>query len=48
MRKHIGWYLKGMRGAAEMRRKINEMESAGEIFSALDHLLAGTPENVDI
>lgn len=39
MRKHVGWYLKGMRGAASMRRMINEMESAEEIFEALDRLL---------
>ena len=43
MRKHVGWYLKGMRGAAEMRRRINEMESADEIFSALDSLLNPSP-----
>lgn len=40
MRKHISWYLKGMRGAASMRRMINEMESEEEIFEALDRLLA--------
>lgn len=39
MRKHVGWYLKGMRGAASMRRMINEMESAEEIFEALERLL---------
>ena len=39
MRKHVGWYLKGMRGAASMRRMINEMESAEQIFEALDRLL---------
>lgn len=26
MRKHIGWYVKGMRGSAEMRDKINRIE----------------------
>ncbi len=39
MRKHVGWYLKGMHGAAAMRRKINEMTSRDEIFDALDRLL---------
>ena len=48
MRKHVGWYLKGMRGAAEMRRRINEMESADEIFSALDSLLIQPREDVSI
>ena len=39
MRKHVGWYLKGMRGAASMRREINEMTSRDEIFEALDRIL---------
>ena len=38
MRKHIGWYIKGMRGAASMRRSINELESAEEIYAALERL----------
>lgn len=38
MRKHIGWYIKGMRGAVALRRTINEMESAEEIFEALQRL----------
>ena len=44
MRKHIGWYLKGMHGAAEMRRKINAMEDPEEVFAALDHLLSRAQE----
>lgn len=48
MRKHVGWYLKGMRGAAEVRRRINEMESADKIFSALDSLLIQPREDVGI
>lgn len=38
MRKHIGWYIKGMPKAAALRRSINEMEKAEEIFAALDEL----------
>ena len=38
MRKHIGWYIKGMRGAASLRRLINELESAEEIYAAIDRL----------
>lgn len=38
MRKHIGWYIKGMRGAVALRRSINELESAEEIYEALRRL----------
>ena len=44
MRKHIGWYIKGMRGAAAMRRTINEMKEPEEIFEALDRLRAAAQE----
>ncbi len=40
MRKHIGWYIKGMRGAASLRRQINQMETREEIFGALEQILA--------
>lgn len=39
MRKHIGWYVKGMRGAVRIRQKINGLESAAEIDRELDRLL---------
>ncbi len=39
MRKHIGWYIKGVRGAVQMRRRINELETAEEINRELDRLL---------
>ncbi|MGN0779989.1 MAG: tRNA dihydrouridine synthase DusB [Aristaeellaceae bacterium] len=35
MRKHIGWYISGMRGAAQMRTKINLMEDPAEVKAAL-------------
>ena len=38
MRRHLGWYIKGMRGAAGMRRRINETESYAEICDLLDKL----------
>jgi tRNA-dihydrouridine synthase B len=38
MRKHIGWYIKGMYGAASLRRSINEFEHADEIYAAIDRL----------
>ena len=31
MRKHVGWYLKGVRGASEMRRKINTINDIDEL-----------------
>ena len=35
MRKHIAWYIKGMKDASEMRNKINLMENKEEIFKNL-------------
>ncbi len=31
MRKHIGWYLKGSAGAADMRRKVNKAETVDDM-----------------
>jgi tRNA-dihydrouridine synthase B len=36
MRKHIGWYLHGMRGSAKIRNEINRCGDAGEVFSLLE------------
>ncbi len=35
MRKHIAWYLHGLRGAAQMRTKINTLTKPEEVFEAL-------------
>ncbi len=35
MRKHIAWYISGMRGAARFRERINALESAEEVKRAL-------------
>ena len=35
MRKHIAWYVFGMRGASRFREKINTMEDAGQAQDAL-------------
>ncbi|MBR4712018.1 MAG: tRNA dihydrouridine synthase DusB [Clostridia bacterium] len=35
MRKHIGWYLRGLRGAAQLRDRINHMEDPDEVREAL-------------
>ncbi|MDB8822205.1 tRNA dihydrouridine synthase DusB [Peptostreptococcus anaerobius] len=39
MRKHIGWYLKGMKNSARFRDMINKMESAQEVVDTLNMLL---------
>lgn len=36
MRKHIGWYLHGLRGAARIRNDINHMIRPDEVFLALE------------
>ncbi|MBQ4602710.1 MAG: tRNA dihydrouridine synthase DusB [Clostridia bacterium] len=38
-RKHLAWYLKGMRSAATARVDINHSESADEVVSILDRIL---------
>jgi len=35
MRKHIGWYLHGIRGAAQMRARINLIDDPEKVFQAL-------------
>ena len=35
MRKHIGWYLRGLPGAARMRARVNAMEREAELLDAL-------------
>lgn len=47
MRKHIGWYVKGLRGAVRIRRQINTLETAEEIYEALDILCEEGAERGD-
>ncbi len=35
MRKHIGWYLKGMKNSARIRDKINKLEDSEEVIKTL-------------
>jgi len=35
MRKHIGWYLHGVRGAAQMRARINLIDQPEKVFQVL-------------
>ncbi len=39
MRKHIGWYVKGLRGSAEFKRQANSLTSAVELKNLLESLL---------
>ena len=48
MRKHIAWYLHGLRGAAQMRTKINTLTEPEEVFDALrDFCLGSREENTE-
>ena len=36
MRKHFGWYTKGVKGAAELRRQVNTAQSADELVQYIN------------
>jgi tRNA-dihydrouridine synthase B len=36
MRKHIGWYLKGVPGSAEIRRRANSVKEAGKMLELIE------------
>lgn len=38
MRKHVSWYTKGIKGAARLREKVNQMESLEELENLLTSL----------
>lgn len=38
MRKHVGWYLKGVPGAAAFRGKINQINTADELHAAIESI----------
>jgi tRNA-dihydrouridine synthase B len=40
MRKHVGWYIKGLRNVRPLRERINQLESIEEILITLDEWLA--------
>lgn len=44
MRKHIAWYLHGLRGAAQMRTKINTLTKPEEVFEAVNDFCLGKQE----
>ena len=35
MRKHVGWYVSNMRGAAALRGKINQIDDPGTVKEML-------------
>jgi len=41
MRKHVAWYLRGTRAAAQLRENINRANTREEMLSILESLLAG-------
>ena len=40
MRKHIGWYTKGLHGSADFRNKVNQEASARTVLAMLDEFYA--------
>ena len=40
MRKHLGWYLKGMKKSAGLRDEINKLDSADEVVGRLEAYIA--------
>ena len=40
MRKHIGWYTKGLHGSAEFRNKVNQEAKAATVLAMLDEFYA--------
>ncbi len=40
MRKHLGWYLKGMKKSARLRDEINKLESSEEVVGRLEAYIA--------
>ncbi len=41
-RKHLGWYVKGLPGSAEIRKKLHAVESLGEVEGIFSDYLAHT------
>lgn len=39
MRKHLGWYLKGVPGSAEIRRKVNTINDAEMLIKTIESIL---------
>jgi tRNA-dihydrouridine synthase B len=46
-RKHIGWYVRGLAGAAQFRQTMNRLESAQQQLAAVETYLAGLATRAD-
>jgi tRNA-dihydrouridine synthase len=44
-RKHLGWYVKGLPGSAELRRKLHAIEQLSEIEGIFAEYLAAIPQH---
>ncbi len=41
MRSHVAWYLKGVPGSSEVKKKLNDLKTVSELFKLLDEFLEG-------
>lgn len=48
MRKHIGWYLRGLRGANRARMEINKAERPEQVWEILAHMQDDTQDAPDL
>ncbi len=46
-RKHLGWYVKGLPGSAELRRRLHAVHSLGEVEGIFEEYLNGHGEFAD-
>jgi tRNA-dihydrouridine synthase len=47
-RKHLGWYVKGVPGSAELRRKLHAVVSLSEVESVFAEYLANPHRHEDV
>ena len=45
MRKHIGWYIRGIRGAGQFRAEINRTNSAEKALKMIDLFFSGIQDD---
>jgi tRNA-dihydrouridine synthase len=45
-RKHLGWYVKGLPGSAELRKKLHAVTSLGEVEGIFAHYLVRRDEYI--
>jgi tRNA-dihydrouridine synthase B len=46
-RKHIGWYSKGLRGAAEFRNKVNQLSDPAEVMALMEEFYGAACEQAE-